>query len=76
MAQKDYIMEIIRELRKGNNHIRGLAKRLKTNQTTIARKIKELRSFKVVDFKQEGKNKVYALKRTVEAKEYVYLSEH
>ncbi len=76
MSQKDYTLEIVRQLQNRNLHIRGLAVLLKTNQTTIARKIKELGTFNVVDYKLEGKNKVYMLKKTVEAREYVYLAEH
>jgi len=58
------------------NHIRGLAKEIGTNQTTIARKIKELYEDNIVDFKQEGRNKIYFLKRTLEAFQYVLISEH
>jgi len=63
-------------LLKDNSHIRGLAKQLKTNQMMVSRKIKELEKDNVVDFRQEGKNKVYFLKKTVEAQEHAYLFEH
>ena len=76
MSQKDYKEEIVGILLKKDNHIRGLAKDLKTNQTTIARKVKELENCNVVDFRLEGKNKVYFLKKTLEAKEFVYITEH
>jgi len=69
-------MEIVDSLLKKENHIRGLAKELKTNQTTIARKIKELFEENVVDYKKEGRNKVYFLKRTLEAFQFVIISEH
>lgn len=59
-------------LLKADNHIRGLAKELNTNQTTIARKVSELYKNNVVDFKIEGKNKVVFLKKSLEAKQYLY----
>ncbi len=76
MSQKNYNVEIVCSLLKSSNHIRGLAKELKTNQTTIARKVKELEEINIVDYRREGKNKVYSLKKTIEAKEFVYVSEH
>ena len=74
MSQINY--NIIKNILNKPNHIRGLAKELKTNQTTIARKIKELEEENIVDFKIEGKNKTYFLKNTIEAKEYVLIVEH
>ena len=57
------------------NHIRALAKELKTNQTTVARKIKELYKENIVDYKQEGRNKVYFLKKTLETLEFILIME-
>ena len=75
MEQKDYKLEIINELLKGENHIRGTAKSLHINHMTIIRKIKELSEENVVDFKQKGKNKVYFLKKSVEAKSFALMAE-
>lgn len=72
MSQNNYNIKIIESLLKSENHIRGLAKSLKTNQTTIARKVLELCQNNVVDFRQEGKNKVVVLKKSLEAKQYAY----
>jgi len=63
MSQNDYKIKIAESLQKKENHIRGLAKELNTNQTTIARKINELFKENVVDYKKEGRNKVYFLKK-------------
>ena len=60
---------------KTENHVRGLAKALNTNQTTIARKAQELYKDNIVDFKQEGRNKVFFLKKTLEAKQYACFAE-
>jgi predicted nucleotidyltransferase len=70
MSQNNY--KIIEALLKSENHIRGLAKLLNTSQTTIARKAQELHENNVVDFKQEGKNKVVFLKKSLEAKQHAY----
>lgn len=75
MSQKDYIIKIVEVLLKSENHIRGLAKLLNTNQTTIARKVHELHKNNVVDFKHEGRNKVVFLKKSLEAKQYAYAAE-
>lgn len=67
---------IIAQLIKQNVHIRGLAKLINTNQTTIARKVIELEKNNVVDFRIEGKNKVFFIKNSIEAKESIKILEH
>lgn len=76
MSQKDYNYQIIESLLKSENHIRGLARILGTNQTTIARKVQELSHENIVDFKQEGKNKVFFVKKSLEARHFVYQVEN
>jgi len=77
MEQKDYINEIIIFLlREQEGYIRGIAKELNINHMTIQRKMAELFSKNVVDFKEEGRNKVYFLRNTIEAKNYVYIAEN
>ncbi len=71
MSQNNYSMKIIEVLLRSENHIRGLAKLLGTNQTTIARKVRELHKENILDWKQEGRNKVVFLKKSLEAKQYV-----
>ena len=75
MSQKKYDILIVQALLKGENHIRGLSKDLGTNQTTISRKIAELYNDNVVDYKIKGRNKVFYLKKTLEAKEHAYMAE-
>jgi predicted nucleotidyltransferase len=75
MSRIDYNIAIIENLLKSDNHIRGLAKAIGTNQTTISRKVRGLYTKNVIDFLTEGKNKVYFLKKTLEAKQYTYIVE-
>ena len=67
MEQKDYKMEIVKNLLKEENHARKIAKNLGTNHMMINRKLAELSKENIVDFEQKGKNKVYFLKRSLEA---------
>ncbi len=75
MEQKDYKLEILKELAKKSSHARELAKLLGTNHMTVSRKIKELVKENVLDYEQEGKNKRYFIKKTVEAKSYLVIME-
>ncbi|MFT4309283.1 MAG: nucleotidyltransferase domain-containing protein [Candidatus Woesearchaeota archaeon] len=68
MSQLNYNIYLM--LEKKSNHIRGLAKSLGTNQTTISRRMKELEEQNIVDYSFEGKNKVYYIKDNLEAKQY------
>ncbi len=76
MELKEYKYEIVNELLNNENHIRGIAKKLNVNHMTIVRKIKTLAKENVVDYKEEGKNKTYFLKKTIEAKNYVFSTEN
>ncbi len=75
MEQKDYRLEIVNILLKEKDHVRKIAKRLNINHMMITRKLKELLKENAVDFKKEGKNKVYFLKKTIEAKTYSFITE-
>jgi len=76
MEQENYKLEIVNELLRGSNHMREIARLLKTNHMRIVREINALEKKNVVDYKQEGKNKVYFLKKTLEAKNYVFTTEN
>ncbi|MEA2075728.1 MAG: nucleotidyltransferase domain-containing protein [Euryarchaeota archaeon] len=76
MERKDYTLEIVNTLLKSPNHVRGAAKELGVNHMMVSRKLKELLDENVVDYRQEGKNKVFFLKKTLEAKNHVYAAEH
>lgn len=76
MEQKDYKLEIILELLKNENHVREIAKNLNTNHMIIVRRIKELFKENIVDYAQKGKNKVYFLKKNLEARAYILMAEN
>jgi predicted nucleotidyltransferase len=68
--------EIILELIKERIHPRGLSKKLKIPLTTLLRILNELRNRNIIDYQQQGKNKIYELKKTSEAKIYVFNAEN
>ena len=76
MEQKDYKLEIVNVLSRGKVHIREIAKILSVNHMMVVRKIKDLYNQNVVDFNLEGKNQVYFLKKTVEARNYFLMAEN
>jgi len=76
MEQKDYSLEIVNVLVKGENHIRGIAKILKINHMMVVRKIDELFKKNVVDFNSNGRNKSYFLKNNSEANAYLLMMEN
>ena len=75
MEQKDYSLEIVGQLIGKRLHVRELAKLLGTNHTTIIRKLKELSQENVLDFEEKGRNKVFFLKHTSEARAYIFMAE-
>lgn len=76
MEQKSYKLEIVSELLKSENHIRKMARNLGTNHMSIARKINELFKENVVDYRKDGRNKTYFLKKSIEAKSYIFTAEN
>lgn len=76
MEHKNYKLEIVSILAKDKDHIRQLARRLKTNHTTISRKVNELMDENIVDFDMEGKNKTYHLKKNAETRTYLLMAEN
>jgi len=62
-------------LLKGKSHIREIARKLKTNQTSVKRRLDELYKQNIVDYRIEGKNYVYFIKKSLEARSFVIISE-
>ncbi len=77
MVQKRDNMEldIINVLLKSENHVRGIAKRLGESHSTILRKLNILKKDSVIDYKKEGKNKVFFLKNNIISRTYILKAE-
>jgi len=52
-------LEAILLLLRGENHLRGIAKELNGSHSTVLRKLDRLLKENVLDYKTEGKNKVF-----------------
>ncbi|MDO8509224.1 MAG: nucleotidyltransferase domain-containing protein [Nanoarchaeota archaeon] len=68
-------LEIILILLKNKSHLREIARALNESHSTIHRKINELLKENVLDYKREGKNKIFFIKNNLKAKNYVYSAE-
>lgn len=68
-------LEVILVLLKNKMHLREIARNLNESHSTILRKINELLKENVLDYKKEGKNKVFFIKNNLNAKNYVYSAE-
>ena len=68
-------LEIILLLIRGKKHLRGIAKKLDKSHSTVLRKLNKLLNNNIVDYKKEGKNKVFFIKKNLQAKNYVFNAE-
>ena len=68
-------LEIILVLLKNKAHLREIARTLNESHSTILRKINELLKENVLDYRKEGKNKIFFIKNNLRAKNYVYSAE-
>jgi len=68
-------LEIILTLLKNESHLREIARNLNGPHSTILRKLNELLKNNVLDYKKEGKNKIFFIKNNLKAKNYVYSAE-
>src|SRR3989338_1171897 len=76
MNKKCYNEELIDQLRREPQHLRQLARTTGINQMGVLRSMRHLEQENVSDYRKEGKNKVYYLKNTEEARQYLYIAEH
>ena len=75
MEQKE--LEITLALLKyKESHVRGIAKITNQPHANVSRLMKKLLKENIVDFKYEGKNKIFRLKKGIEALNCIYMSEH
>jgi len=67
--------EILLLLVREKLHIREIAKRLRESHSTVLRRLNRLLKEKVLDYKIEGKNKVFFIKKSLQAKNYIFNAE-
>lgn len=67
--------DLIEAIIKKEGHARDLAQRLGTNHMTVSRRLMRLVSENVLDVNIIGRNKVYSLKRTAEARNWLIMTE-
>ncbi|NYT13649.1 MAG: hypothetical protein GKC01_03950 [Candidatus Methanofastidiosa archaeon] len=75
MLQNCNEYEIVLTLLKEESHIREIARKLKTNQTLVKRRLDELYKENLVDYRVEGKNYTYFIKKSLEARSLVIMAE-
>lgn len=67
--------EIVLLLIKNRSHLREIARILDESHSTILRRINGLIKEGVLDYRREGKNKVFYIKDNLKSKNYVYSAE-
>ncbi|MCK5333464.1 MAG: hypothetical protein KAJ24_03045, partial [Candidatus Aenigmarchaeota archaeon] len=67
--------EIVLLLLKGTSHLRSISKQLGEAPTTVSRRLSALLNENVLDFQIEGKNKVFFLRKNLQAKNYSFNAE-
>ena len=72
----NYEFEVLLSLLKKEMHGRELAKELKTSLTRVQAVLNDLRQVNVLDYKTEGRNHVYFIKKNIVAKTYVLNAEN
>lgn len=75
MEQKITNYEIILRLLREESHARAIAKILGANHMTLSRKMNQMVKNNILDFKYQGKNKVFFLKNTIEARANIVIAE-
>lgn len=73
--ERNLSSEIIDVLLVEESHARALAKKLNTNHMTVINRLRELVDENVLDSRTEGRNKIYFLKRSIEARNRVIVAE-
>jgi len=68
-------LDIIELLLKADNHVRGIAKKLNESHSTVLRKLNNLKKENVIDSKNEGKNKIFYLKKNLVSRSYLFQAE-
>ncbi len=73
--RNDITLDIIELLIKNDFHIRGIADKLRESHSTVLRKLNKLKKENIVDFRKQGKNKIFFLRKNLFARDYILHSE-
>jgi len=76
MFQKQNDLILINALLAGEGHIRYLSHATGLSPSSVARIVNELSLKGIVDFREEGKNKICFLKDTPEAESFIFMTEY
>jgi len=68
-------MEIILTLLRSKSHLREIGREIKESHSTVLRKINGLVKEGILDYKKEGKNKIFFIRNNLRAKNHVYAAE-
>src|SRR5271157_161807 len=74
-VEQNLTNEVVAILPKEDLHTRAIAEQLKSNHATVLRKLRILTEDNIVDFRMEGKNKVFTIKRTIEGRNAAMIAE-
>jgi len=74
-VEQNLTNEIVALLLKEALHTRAVAEQLRSNHATVLRKLRILTKENIVDFRMEGKNKVFTLKKTIEGRNAAMIAE-
>ncbi|MHB1830463.1 MAG: nucleotidyltransferase family protein [Candidatus Micrarchaeaceae archaeon] len=69
-------LKVILVLIDGETYLRGVARAMSASPSTVMRVLDDLSVKNVIDYRKEGKNKVFFIKSTLQARMYVYMAEH
>lgn len=68
-------MELILGLLRNSSHLREIARNIDEPLSTVSRKINNLAGEDAVEYRVDGKNKIFYIKDNIKAKNYVYSAE-
>ena len=74
-VEQNLTNEIVALLLKDDLHPRAIAEKLSGNHATVLRKLRDLEEENCVDFRMEGKNKTYTVKRSIEGRNAAMIAE-
>jgi len=74
-VEQNLTNEIVVLLLKEDLHPRAIAEKLAANHVTVLRKLRDLEQENIVDFRVEGKNKTFTIKRSIEGRNAAMIAE-